>query len=86
MIYQENFSAQIKGLLGFHNVDNACYNYKLLEECCTIDYKKVSGGVYPRWNIQEQGADWPEDIKLLHSDITQKSITRAKRVNRRSVV
>ena len=32
MIYQENFEAQIKGLLGLHIVENASLSYKLLEE------------------------------------------------------
>ena len=72
MIYQDNFNTQVKGLFGFHNVENASLNYKLLEECCEEDYKLHEHGRLPRWNIQEQGADWPRDVKMAHLEIMDK--------------
>lgn len=73
MIYQENFSAKVKGLFGYHNVHNASISAKLLEECCVSDYLNVENNKYPDWNVQEQGADWPQEIKTAHADILTKS-------------
>ncbi|MBO7203162.1 MAG: hypothetical protein J6V30_06490 [Paludibacteraceae bacterium] len=86
MIYQENFEAQIKGLLGLHIVENASLSYKLLEECCIADYKMKENGNYPQWNIQEQGADWPLEIKNEHSEITQKSLSKTSKRKQISIV
>ena len=85
MIYQENFEAKVKGLFGFHNVKNASLNYKLLEECCTEDDKSVSNGKFPRWNIQEQGADWPDEVKKSHAEITKESLQRKTKQGRKQV-
>ncbi|BDQ27165.1 FIG00710779: hypothetical protein [Helicobacter heilmannii] len=62
MIYQDNFKAQVKGLLGLHEVPDASLSYKFLENACLLDYQKVMGD-YPEWNIQEQGKDWPSEAK-----------------------
>ena len=43
MIYQNNFAADIKGLFGYNKIENASYNYKLLEQCCITDYLAKSG-------------------------------------------
>ena len=85
MIYQENFSAQVKGLLGYHTVHNASLNYKLLEECCTLDYRNRENGRYPQWNIQEQGGDWSQEIKLEHSKILNKSTEKKTKVGRKEI-
>ncbi len=74
MIYQENFTAKVKGLKGLHVVTNASLSYKLLEECCIKDFLEQENGIYPKWNIQEQGADWPLEIKTKHADITKQSL------------
>jgi len=76
MIYQNNFTAEIKWLFGYNIVKNASYNYKLLEHCCITDYLVESGWSYPDWNIQEQAWDWPSDVKRAHADITKKSLNR----------
>lgn len=76
MIYQDNFAAEIKWLFGYNRVENASYNYKLLEHCCLTDYLMKSGWIYPDWNVQEQAWDWPNSVKQAHADITRKSLTR----------
>lgn len=84
MIYQENFTTNVKGLLGFHVVNNAAISYKLMEECCINDFRKNESGAYPKWNIQEQGADWPLEIKTEHANITKNSLSnlsKRKQVN-----
>lgn len=84
MIYQENFTTNVKGLLGFHVVNNAAISYKLMEECCINDFRKNKRGAYPKWNIQEQGADWPLEIKTEHANITKNSLSnfsKRKQVN-----
>ncbi|MCR4662721.1 MAG: hypothetical protein K5622_02390 [Endomicrobiaceae bacterium] len=78
MIYQENFEAEVKGLFGFNHVENASLNYKLLEEYCNRDYRSVEDGNFPEWNIQEQGADWPEEIKEKHSELLVGSVKNSK--------
>ena len=85
MIYQDNFTAQVKGLSGLHKVDNASLNYKLLEECCTSDFRNRERGQYPKWNIQEQGADWPQEIKVEHSNILTKSSQKKIKTGRKVV-
>lgn len=84
MIYQENFEKEIKGLFGVHLVEHAYISYKLLEACCVADYRAQHDGAFPEWNIQEQGADWPDEVKAEHADITSKS-TAANRSKRRKI-
>ncbi|WP_448530558.1 hypothetical protein [Raineya sp.] len=73
MIYHPDFEAEVKGLLGTHKVNNASLSCKLIEECCIKDFLSVEGK-FPDWNVQEQGMDWPEDVKKEHSDITSQSL------------
>lgn len=75
MIYHEDFSAEVKGLFGLHKVQNASISCKLIEECCVKDYTSKEGK-HPSWNIQEQGADWPDGVKTEHSNITKNSLDR----------
>ncbi len=74
MIYHQDFDAEVKGLFGTHKVSNASIHCKLIEECCIKDYLAKENGKYPEWNAQEQGKDWPANIKTEHSEITQKSL------------
>ncbi|MDR3289895.1 MAG: hypothetical protein LBT02_01275 [Rickettsiales bacterium] len=74
MIYHDDFEMKIKGLFGYHEIKNANVSCKLIEECCIADYLSRENGKYPEWNVQEQGADWSEEIKQNHSDITKKSL------------
>ncbi len=74
MIYHDDFDYEIKGLFGKHKVANASINCKLIEECCIADYLSRENNKYPDWNVQEQGMDWPEEIKVEHSEITKKSL------------
>ncbi len=64
MIYQPNFETQVKGLFGFHVIKDASISYKLLEQACLTDYRNSSDDALPEWNVQEQGKDWPNDIKM----------------------
>lgn len=75
MIYHDDFEAEVKGLFGLHKVGNASISCKLIEECCVTDYISKEGK-HPAWNIQEQGADWADEIKLQHSEITKTSLDR----------
>ncbi len=62
MIYQENFEKEVKGLFGLKKVKNVSISYKFIEQCCVEDYLSVESE-HPEWNVQEQGADWPLEIK-----------------------
>lgn len=75
MIYHDDFQAKVKGLFGFHQVNNASISCKLIEECCVADYISKEGK-HPAWNVQEQGMDWPDDVKTEHSEITKTSLVR----------
>ncbi len=81
MIYQDNFKASIKGLLGMHEVPEASLSYKFLEEACLRDYLSVMGA-YPEWNVQEQGKDWPQETKESHANLLQNAQSREKKVLR----
>lgn len=83
MIYQENFSKEIKGLFGLNIIKDAYISYKLIEQCCINDYLKNENGKYPEWNIQEQGMDWPLEIKEEHANLQQNAQTRKKKINRK---
>lgn len=85
MIYQENFEKDIKGLFGIKKVKNAYISYKLIEQSCIEDYLRIENGKYPQWNVQEQGMDWPTDIKTEHTEILKNSSMRDKIVKRREV-
>ncbi|MDA3967110.1 type II restriction endonuclease [Helicobacter sp. WB40] len=85
MIYQENFEKEIKGLFGTKLVQNAYISYKLIEQCCIDDYLKEENGKYPEWNVQEQGMDWPLEIKNEHATLQQNAQNREKKVNRKEV-
>lgn len=85
MIYQENFEKDIKGLFGIKKVKNAYISYKLIEQSCVEDYLRIENGKYPEWNVQEQGMDWPTDIKTEHAEILKNSSMREKIVKRGEV-
>ncbi|GAA9750513.1 hypothetical protein VN0175_14560 [Helicobacter pylori] len=70
MIYQPNFETQVKGLFGFHAIKDASISYKLLEQACLTDYRNNNHDALPEWNAQEQGKDWPNDIKDEHANTT----------------
>lgn len=83
MIYQENFEKEIKGLFGLKNVKNAYISYKLIEECCVADYLVCENGKHPDWNVQEQGKDWPLEIKNEHAEIQKNAQSRVKKIARK---
>ncbi len=85
MIYQPNFETQVKGLFGFHAIKDASISYKLLEQACLTDYRNNSHDALPEWNEQEQGKDWPNDIKDEHANTTQKAQNREKAVHRKAI-
>ncbi|MFP6066390.1 GIY-YIG nuclease family protein [Helicobacter pylori] len=85
MIYQPNFETQVKGLFGFHAIKDASISYKLLEQACLTDYRNNSNDALPEWNVQEQGKDWPNDIKDEHANTTQKAQNREKAVHRKAI-
>lgn len=78
MIYQDNFDAYVKGLFG-KKKRVASLNPKLIEECCLEDYLEREKGKYPEWNLQEQGADWPNEAKMAHADIMKESANRKRK-------
>ena len=82
MIYQENFTKEIKGLFALKTVQNAYISYKLIEECCVEDYLACENGKHPEWNVQEQGKDWPLDIKNEHAQIQANAQSRKKKIVR----
>jgi hypothetical protein len=79
MIYQENFEMNIKGLFGLKKIYEAYISYKLIENCCIEDYLAHENNQYPEWNVQEQGADWPAEIKEGHSSITKNSLDKSSK-------
>ena len=84
MIYQENFEKEIKGLFGLNKVKDAYISYKLIENCCIADYLSREDNKFPEWNVQEQGMDWPDEIKKEQSNITKNSLdkeSKRKKVN-----
>ena len=83
MIIEDNFSKEIKGLFGTKKVENAYISYKLIEQCCIDDYLSVENGKHPEWNVQEQGMDWPLDIKNEHAKIQLEAQNRTKKINRK---
>ncbi len=85
MIYQPNFETQVKGLFGFHAIKDASISYKLLEQACLTDYRNNSNDALPEWNVQEQGKDWPNDIKDEHANITQEAQNREKAIHRKAI-
>lgn len=85
MIYQENFEKEIKGLFGIHKVHNAYISYKLIEECCLDDYKSKENGNYPDWNVQEQGKDYPDEIKNKHAELLKNAQEKEKKVTREEI-
>ncbi|WP_033621251.1 GIY-YIG nuclease family protein [Helicobacter pylori] len=85
MIYQPNFETQVKGLFGFHAIKDASISYKLLEQACLTDYRNNNHDALPEWNVQEQGKDWPNDIKDEHANTTQKAQNREKAVHRKAI-
>lgn len=85
MIYQENFEKKIKGLFGLKAVKNAYISYKLIEECCVADYLVYENGKFPDWNVQEQGMDWPLEIKDEHAELLKNSSVREKNIKRKEV-
>ncbi|MCQ2980966.1 GIY-YIG nuclease family protein [Helicobacter pylori] len=85
MIYQPNFETQVKGLFGFHAIKDASISYKLLEQACLTDYRNNNNDALPEWNVQEQGKDWPNDIKDEHANTTQKAQNREKAIHRKAI-
>ncbi|GAA7527732.1 hypothetical protein ckin24_13990 [Helicobacter pylori] len=85
MIYQPNFETQVKGLFGFHAIKDASISYKLLEQACLTDYRNNNNDALPEWNAQEQGKDWPNDIKDEHANTTQKAQNREKAIHRKAI-
>ncbi|AEN15095.1 type II restriction endonuclease [Helicobacter pylori Puno120] len=85
MIYQPNFETQVKGLFGFHVIKDASISYKLLEQACLTDYRNNSNDALPEWNVQEQGKDWPDDIKDFHAEISKNAQTKEKTIHRKAI-
>ena len=76
LIYHENFHYKVKGFFGLNDTGNASLDSKLIEEFCINDLLENDNGEYPDWNVQEQGMDWPEWIKIAHADLLRESTKR----------
>ncbi len=85
MIYQSNFETQVKGLFGFHAIKDTSISYELLEQACLTNYRNNNNDALPKWNAQEQGKDWPSDIKDEHANTTQKAQNREKAIHRKAI-
>lgn len=84
MIYQENFEKEVKGLFGLKKVKNVSISYKFIEQCCVEDYLSIENE-HPEWNVQEQGADWPLEIKNQHAELQANAQSREKKIKRKEV-
>lgn len=84
MIYQENFEKEVKGLFGLKKVQNVSISYKFIEQCCVEDYLSIKGQ-HPEWNVQEQGADWPLEIKTKHAELQTNAQSKDKKVKRKEI-
>ncbi|MBS4313013.1 type II restriction endonuclease [Campylobacter vulpis] len=84
MIYQENFEKEVKGLFGLKKVKNVSISYKFIEQCCVEDYLSVESE-HSEWNVQEQGADWPLEIKNQHAELQANAQSREKKIKRKEV-
>ncbi|EMZ36596.1 hypothetical protein C826_02400 [Helicobacter bilis WiWa] len=84
MIYQENFEKEVKGLFGLKKVKNVSISYKFIEQCCVEDYLSAESE-HPEWNVQEQGADWPLEIKNQHAELQANAQSREKKIKRKEV-
>lgn len=84
MIYQENFEKEVKGLFGLKKVKNVSISYKFIEQCCVEDYLSIENE-HPEWNVQEQRADWPLEIKNQHAELQANAQSREKKVKRKEV-
>ena len=78
LIYHQYFEMEVKGLFGTHKINNVSISCKFIEDCCIRDYLSKEGR-YPEWNVQEQGMDWPDAIKVEHSNITKDSLNRSSK-------
>ncbi|WQT15285.1 GIY-YIG nuclease family protein [Helicobacter pylori] len=85
MIYQPNFEKEVKGLFGFHTIKDASVSYKFLEQACLLDYRQANHNALPEWNVQEQGKDWPDDIKDFHAEISKNAQTKEKTIHRKAI-
>jgi hypothetical protein len=86
MIYSNDFVVEVKGLNKTHIVKNGNISCKLLEECCLNDYRNRMNGLYPDWNIQEQGKDWEDEIKKLHTELLNQSLINNKSKRRKQIL
>ena len=68
MMYMPNFVAEIKGLFGTKEINNASLSFKFLELSCLEDYKKIEGK-YPAWNFQENHEPWDVLIQEEYSEL-----------------
>lgn len=48
-----------------------------------FEYPHNENEKYPVWNFQENGKDWPEEIKEAHAHIIQESLMRKKKKGRK---
>lgn len=83
MIYQDDIVSNVKGLFGVKPKQAMRISYKYLEDSCKADYELIENGSLPDWNFQEQGMDWPDLIKKLHSDLMVESLSRTKKKGRK---
>ena len=50
-----------------------------------VDFLEYENNQYPDWNVQEQGMDWPKDIKNQHAEIQKNAQNREKKINRKEI-
>ena len=57
-----NVPARTPLLWGSETLESSL-TYKTMEEGCLKQYLSHTGGVYPQWNFQEAGREWPKEIR-----------------------
>jgi hypothetical protein len=61
VIFSQKIKTYVKGLFG-EKIIETNVDFKTMENMCKDDYISVMG-IYPDWNFQERGQEWPIYIK-----------------------
>ncbi len=87
VMWAQPTKAPIRGLFGkkqFRDISPG----KPLEHFCLEDYKKKTGGLYPKWNKQEGGRknDWTEELKKIRNSICNKKFIVPEKDKKQSIM
>lgn len=68
-MWNEPIEVPVKGIFDT-SVEIIFPSIKSMEDKCRNDYKKVYNR-FPSWNFQENGQEWPENIKKIYKEQVQ---------------